>query len=181
MPVEDTLTKTKPASPFASCRRHVPLALAAAWVAFDGFYLDLGVPSLALAVLLTLVWLPFNLLAPRFRGRRLSRLGRYALYMAAAMLAMGVKLMNAQLARSGADQLIVAVQAYHAKQGQWPDRLEQLVPHYLPAIPRAKYVFADAGYLYTARQGHHQLMYVVTPPFDRRVYTFESGRWSGLD
>lgn len=179
MPVEDTLTK--PASTFVSCRRHVPLALAAAWVVFDGFYLDLGLPSMALAVLLTLVWLPFNLLAPRFRGRRLGRLGRYGLYMGAAMLAMGVKLMNVQLAQSGAERVITAVQAYHSRHGQWPERLEQLVPDNLPAIPRAKYVLADAGYRYSAAEGRHELMYVVTPPFQRRVYTFESGQWSGLD
>lgn len=155
--------------------------LALAWVIADGFWLDQGVPSVLLLAFLTLVWLPFNLLALRHRGHRRQRLARYALYAAAALLAIGIKVANAQLAQARAEELIAAAQAWHAAQGAWPERLEQLVPGYLPAIPRAKYVLSDFGFRYTATPAQHQLAYVAMPPFGRRIYTFESGQWSTLD
>jgi hypothetical protein len=91
MIMADPENPTPPAAPptgFALWRN--PVIFAVAWIVFDGFFLDMGAPSILLGLFLTLLWLPFNLLAPRYRGRRGERLMRYGLYLVAAMLAFGV-------------------------------------------------------------------------------------------
>jgi hypothetical protein len=62
-----------------------------------------------------------------------------------------------------------------------PDRLEQLVPEFLPAVPRAKYTFAWGEFTYSTSAKDHTLMYVVIPPFGRLFYHFEEARWTQLD
>ena len=158
-----------------------PVIFAVAWLVFDGFFLDMGMPSVLLCFFLTLLWLPWNLLVPRYRGRRKERLMRYGLYMVAALLALGVKVLNTSLAHERADSIIAAVEQYKTKKGAYPERLNQLVPEFLPAIPRAKIVISDFGFIYTASADRHDLMYVGMPPFGRRVYGFERREWSSLD
>ena len=60
------------------------------------------------------------------------------------------------------------------------------MPTYLPAVPRAKYTLGWGNFTYTSLgsdpdEPHHVLMYVALPPFGRRLYHLEQGRWSTLD
>ncbi len=92
--------------------------------------------------------------------------------------------MNAGIAATRAQALISACKAYRAQRGEFPDRLEDLVPGFIPAVPRANYTLWGAFRYWNGSQTKepdHVLTYVVFPPFGRRLYHFEEDRWSSLD
>lgn len=78
--------------------------------------------------------------------------------------------------------MIEACQAYQTRHGKLPDHLEELVPEFLPTVPRAKYTLQWEEFTYSKSSNTaHTLMYVALPPFGRQLYHFEQGTWSQLD
>lgn len=153
------------------------------------FLLDLGYSgqglfSLAVAVsglaLLTVgaLWSGLRGAAALARSRAL-RAGMY-LFLGAATLA--TMRLHAATAESHAAVVIEACRAFERSHGTLPARLEELVPEFLPSVPRAKYTLAWGEFTYSASDTkRHTLMYVALPPFGRRIYHFENARWSQLD
>jgi len=134
----------------------------------------LGVASLAVGAL----WSVFRG-APALARSRALRAGLY-LFLGAATIAT-VRL-HAATAESRAARVIEACRAFERAHGALPDRLEELVPDFLSAVPRAKYTLAWGEFTYSASETRrHTLMYVALPPFGRRIYHFEEARWSRLD
>ena len=92
-----------------------------------------------------------------------------------------------ELARARAATVIAAVDRYHAERGSYPKALADLVPTYLPSIPRAKYqTFGEFTYIdgRTGDPGAEQrpiLLYVALPPFGRPTYDFRSHSWGYID
>ena len=80
-----------------------------------------------------------------------------------------------------AADVISACQAYKMQYGVFPATLQQLVPEFLPAVPRAKYTLAYGEFTYWASSEAHTLMYVAPPPFGRRLYHFEQAVWTQVD
>jgi hypothetical protein len=117
--------------------------------------------------------------APALARSRALRAGLY-LFLGAATLAT-VRL-HVATAESRATLVIDACRAFERAHGALPDRLEELVPEFLSAVPRAKYTLAWGEFTYSASETtRHTLMYVTLPPFGRRIYHFEEARWSQLD
>lgn len=86
------------------------------------------------------------------------------------------------LAQGRAEKLVQACQAYKVKYNKFPDRLEELVPEFIPKIPPAKYTLMFNRFIYTSSdENRHTLFYAVVPPFGRRYYRFEEGSWGMLD
>ena len=85
------------------------------------------------------------------------------------------------IARERAESLVVAVEQFHAKHGRYPERLGEIVPEFIPEIPKAKYVLIADRFRYFKSDSRHSLMYVEIPPFGRRIYTFEDRRWTTLN
>jgi hypothetical protein len=153
------------------------------------FILDLGYSgqglfSLAVAagglVLLTTgaLWSLARGNRPLARSRGL-RASEYLLLAVTAFAAMQFHLATAQ---HHAADVIAACQAYQVRHGMLPATLQQLVPEFLPAVPRAKYTLAYGEFTYWASsEKDHTLMYVALPPFGRRLYHFEQGVWTQLD
>lgn len=165
-----------PASPYGSKPRRwiKPVVLAAVLVAFD----EQGVIAALLGALLIFVHLPRTFLAGRYAACRRERLQRFAIYFSAVMLVFGLRAMNSDIARGRAGEIISAVEAYKLRNGRYPERLDQLVPEFLAAIPaRAKLTMTDRGYSYLSGGGSHSLSYVSFPPFGRRSYDFEGKVW----
>jgi hypothetical protein len=79
--------------------------------------------------------------------------------------------------------LIAACRQYEARHGRLPDRLDELVPDLIRSVPLAKYTLIPPfnRFMYTARSGHHSLMWVALPPFGRPSCVFEDNRWGFLD
>jgi hypothetical protein len=110
---------------------------------------------------------------------RTMRAGLYLLLGVATVITMRF---HTATARNHAEQVIAACRAYQARHGKLPDRLDELVPEFLPAVPRAKYTLQWGDFTYwTSDNNTHTLMYVALPPSGRRLYHFEQARWSQLD
>jgi hypothetical protein len=99
----------------------------------------------------------------------------------AGFAVLGILVYGNVIARERAEKLIVAVEQFYAKQGRYPERLEELVPVIIPAIPRAKYVMMADKFGYSVSGSRHSLGYVVVPPFGRRIYTFEDRKWTDVN
>jgi len=91
------------------------------------------------------------------------------------------------LAQSRATTVIAAVERYHEDRGAYPKHLDDLVPAYLPSVPRAKYeVFGSFDY-FDGTAGNPNaaqnptLFYTDLPPFGRPTYNFVEHRWGYLD
>ncbi len=85
-----------------------------------------------------------------------------------------------RIAMANSARLIQACEQYREAHGAYPGRLDDLVPHYLGSVPRAKYCCWLSGFWYLASPQHLLLWYEI-PPFGRRVYMFETGEWRYLD
>ena len=86
-----------------------------------------------------------------------------------------------EIATAHARSLIQACERYRVVNGNYPERLADLVPHYLDSIPRAKCCCLRNDFSYYASAGGHTLGWYAVPPFARRVYNFETGEWRDMD
>jgi hypothetical protein len=154
---------------------------ALAWGMIDAFVAGQCVISFVLCVVGALHFLPRALAARQDAQRFKLRMSKAAITVFAGLAAIGIIVWGNALAGERAEKLIAAVEQFHAAQGRYPARLEELVPAHLPEIPRARYLLLAERFRYYAADSGHTLMYVVVPPFGRRIYTFETGKWSSLD
>jgi hypothetical protein len=148
--------------------------------------LDLFLVGPLISVLLVLFalayYLPRTLVAWRDRPAMRLRFLKFV-----AVFGMGVAtfwLLSAD-ARQGherAQPVIAALDRFKADRGAYPERLENLVPAYLPAVPKARLMPAASRFFYMRRSdGGATLMYVMIPPFDRAVYDLEKRQWHEID
>jgi hypothetical protein len=146
-------------------------------------FMGQGIFSLLVAVvgltILTLAWM-WSLI----RGQRAlagSRAARAALYLLLGAASFGAMRFHAHTARVNAARVIEACRSYQRAHAKLPERLEDLVPAFLPAVPRAKYTLMFGEFTYWSSATGHTLLYVVLPPSGRQLYHFEEDRWSQLD
>jgi hypothetical protein len=154
-----------------------PLILSVLLVVLD----EQGIVAFLVGLYLLFVYLPKSMGVPS-RDYRRERLTRFAIYLCAVLMVFGLRIYNTALAKERAASVIAAVEKFKTDTGTYPDRLEQLVPGFLPRIPdKAKLTLMDSGFKSVASTGRHTLSYVTLPPFSRRVYDFESGQWHRSD
>jgi hypothetical protein len=79
-----------------------------------------------------------------------------------------------------AARLIEACERYREANGAYPERLADLAPLYLSSVPRAKYCCSYSEFRYYGSPSPILSWYQI-PPFGRRVYNFETGKWRYLD
>jgi len=146
-------------------------------------FMGQGILSLLIAVV-GLALLMLGSLWSIIRGQRAragNRAARAALYLLLGAVTLGVLRFHSDTARAQATRVIEACRAYETTHGKLPERLQNLVPGFLPAVPRAKYTFVFGEFDYWSSPAGHTLVYVATPPFGRRLYHFEEDRWGQLD
>lgn len=80
-----------------------------------------------------------------------------------------------------AARVVAACEEFRAVNGRFPRTLNELVPQYLPSVPRAKYCLHYGEFAYFLNDGHALLVWCVVPPYYRAIYDFETRRWSHLD
>ena len=154
------------------------LAAALAMWMLDGLVLGLGFVAAGLLLAVLVGLLPRYLLR-RLTGvadRRTVQLG--ALCALIAVLIMLTINFNNRVAQQRAESLVSAITHYRAVAGRYPGRLEDLVPVYIDAVPRARYTLAFNNFSYRNAAGHAMLAYAVAPPFGRAVFDFRTRRWS---
>ena len=152
------------------------------------FLFDLGFSGQGLfSLLVAAIGLPILMLGGTWsliRGLKplaRSRAARAALYLLLAAATIGALRFHAHTAQVNTERVIAACRAYERANGKLPDRLAELVPAFLPAVPRAKYVLMFGEFDYFSSPESHTLQYVALAPFGRRRYHFVQDRWSVLD
>ena len=152
---------------------------AIAFFIFDAFLV--GAPSLSMFILLYLVFylIPVSLFALRNRPK-LKYFGYkviiYALLVAASF---GFHAYDISIAEARAQNLIAAVDHYYQDKGAYPDTLQNLVPAYLPEIPKVR--IGPGKFYYVGAPGDPHLMYADYPPFGRTSWSFSDRKWINID
>lgn len=82
------------------------------------------------------------------------------------------------VAEANAQRIVAACEEYHAANGRLPESLDELVPQYMKSVPPAKYCLQGQFHYYP---GTPMLYWVVVPPHLRKIYNFNTRRWSYLD
>jgi hypothetical protein len=151
--------------------RHLAIALAV--FAYDAFVIGESL----IAILVAIVMIAVGLSRPR-HGARLA-----AVYLAMAVAAAAVVVGNQQIARARAQRIVAALQAYKAAHGAFPDRLTDLVPAYLPAVPRARWVLVSGEFHYShdAESDDGTLWFPSLSPFGRRLYRLQTASWMSME
>jgi len=150
---------------------------------FDGWAAGQG--GLALLFLLGLgPWVLFGLVKQSERPWFVLRLKKAAIVAAGAIAVFPTIRWHAYHAHTEAERVIAAVKAYQAKNSEFPQGLDHLIPEFLPAIPQAKWTFMWGDFSYTGPNEHTAipfLYYYALPPYGRRIYHFDERGWKVLD
>lgn len=163
--------------------RSAPLVtvIAAALAMSDAFFFSQGVFSMALCIAGLLYYLPRAIGARPDPALFRLRVTKAAVVTGAGAAAIAVIVVFNQIAEERAREVISAAEIFKAKFGRYPEKLDELVPLFLPEVPMAKPAGMMRAFDYRAVEGEHVLMYTVVPPFGRKLYRFERQRWSALD
>jgi len=87
-----------------------------------------------------------------------------------------------RVAEKNAARVVAACEEYHATNGRFPKSLDELVPQYMPSVPRAKYCLGPwCQFHYFYNQGHPMLVWYVVPPYYRKIYDFDTRRWNYIE
>jgi hypothetical protein len=78
-----------------------------------------------------------------------------------------------------AERVIKACEEFRVVNGRYPSELDELVPKYLTSVPRAKYCVTGKFDYYNS-DDHCSLSWRRFGLY-RRIYSFDSKRWSNLD
>jgi hypothetical protein len=85
------------------------------------------------------------------------------------------------VAEANAQRVVAACEQYHAANGMFPKKLDELVPQYLNSVPVARYCLGPSCCFYYSSLGTPMLYWQVVPPHLRKIYNFETRSWSYLD
>jgi hypothetical protein len=85
------------------------------------------------------------------------------------------------VAEANAQRVVAACEAYHAANGRFPEKLDELVPQYINSVPVARYCLGPSCFFYYSSFGTPKLWWQVVPPHFRKIYNFDSRSWSYLD
>jgi hypothetical protein len=88
-----------------------------------------------------------------------------------------------RVAEANGQRIVAACEDYHAANGRFPGKLDELVPKYMNSVPVAKYCLGPGSrFFYVAPDhGSAMLAWEIVAPHYRRVYNFETRCWFYLD
>jgi hypothetical protein len=154
------------------------IVVAVAILGIDAIWLGLGVLSL-LVVGVAIIWGAVALVVFRKdRKLRLFTLKRTAILLLTGLAGTIFMSLQMDIGNGRAEAIVAAVNQYHAKNGKYPDQLKELVPAFLPSVPRARISWVASEFAYRAIDESHVLSYLQMPPNVVRSYTFETQTWS---
>lgn len=163
------------------------LLIAAGLYFLDAIWLGQGGIAVFALLSLAIFFVPATLLAWYRKNRfvRNLRAARTLLYLTMALAILATIRIDLAGARGKADAIVAALKSHQAKTGHYPDTLEQLVPDYLPAIPKARFSLTMNEYRYHVARSDgresHTLSYIAMPPFGFSYYNLEKGQWAVKD
>ena len=159
------------------------LCVAACIFVLDAVILNQGFVAVILILLALFVFFPFAvLLRRRDRHKYQQRLVKIAICVLTGVAVLSSNTLQNRLADRRAIAIGKACLAYRAKYHQYPAKLKELVPEFLTSVPAAKWGGEQFSYSRALEPDHEPMLYyAAVPPFGRRFYHMESGRWGYLD
>ena len=128
------------------------------------------------------VWILFSVV------KNLSQTSHWKLTLVKIMIpvfTLGLVLANdsvqSRIAKANAARVVAACEQFHVDYGRFPQSLDELVPRYIPSVPRAKYCLDYGRFLYWNYDGNPMLVWYAVPPFGREVYNFKNRTWGYID
>jgi hypothetical protein len=155
-----------------------PTLLGLLLILVDAFILNQGVLA-GLVVLVQLVRGVPGIIRADSPDIKRVRLVSVAIYMGAALIVFSSNFVNNRIARHRAEVLISLIKAYVSAEHKYPEKLQDLVPGYIPSVPDAKFSLMFDKFYYSSKRPF--LMYVSFPPFARPTYSFDKEAWQVLD
>lgn len=146
----------------------------------DAICMNQGGISAIFGLAILFVAIPMALFG-RDRALRSYKLKKSAIWLVAVAGVFASNWASNQMASHRANDVVAAVKAYHQQHGAYPKRLDDLVPAFLPSVPRAKYVLAFGEFKYLYHEARPTLFYVAFPPFGRPTFSFERNEWGYID
>ena len=159
--------------------RSITIAALAILYVLDATVLGHGFVAFALLLAATLCLLPKWLLLHRIGAptEPTARLG--TMFLGCAVAIMATINFNNHLAQQPGEALVAAISHYRAVSGHYPAALDDLVPVYIDAVPRAKFTLSFNHFEYVRKANQIALTYAHTPPFGRAFYDFGQRQWVG--
>ena len=108
-------------------------------------------------------------------------LSRVAIPVLTIAIVWGNATLQKKVGGANAEQIIKACEQFHEANGRYPTQLSELVPNHLKSVPRSKYCLMFSEFRYISSDRKHIFVWVIIPPFGRKTYDFEEGRWGILD
>ena len=157
------------------------LITAAILFVLDAFVTNQGAISIILILLIVLWWLPKSAFKKHKGQSPKAELTKALIYGLVAIAVFSSNIINNKIAKGCANDLIQVIENYHQTTGQYPQTLTELVPTYLPNVPKAKYTLIFNSFTYVNYQGNVSLFYTALPPFGRPTYVFNRKEWKYID
>jgi len=155
-----------------------PILLGLLLILIDAFVLNQGVLA-GLVVLVQLVLGIPGIIRANSPDIKRVRLVSLAIYIGAALIVFSSNLVNNRIAHHRAEVLISSIKAYVSAEHKYPEKLQDLVPRYIPSVPDAKFSLMFNKFYYSSK--HPFLMYVSFSPFARPTYSFDKETWQVVD
>jgi hypothetical protein len=153
-------------------RKH--LIIAGLVLAFEA-YVGVGLIGMGYGMVLVVV---FTILTIAQRQRRSERFRIAVIYTLMFVATMALLLSNIRLAQHRADPVISAVNRYHSEHGHYPKTLDELVPAYLPSVPRAGFTLLSRDFRYYPFHNDERPQLCFAAMFHGLfAYDFYTGSW----
>lgn len=148
---------------------------------FDAFVLDQGGLAVITAIVVVFWFIPKTLFAWKRKQNFIIWAKKIIVYSVMVATIFTVKAINNNLAKTRAEQLIIAINKFKVINRRYPSTLNELVPKLITEIPKAKYTFWFNSFEYTNMEGFTTLLYTDFPPFGRPYYDFDKQEWRYID
>jgi hypothetical protein len=155
-------------------------------IAFIIYFVDALCLTQGVIVFLVLLYVLFFLVPISLFALKKNRdIFRYratkaSVYFLAAIAIFGTNHLNNKIARHRAENIISSIKEFKSEYQRYPDKLDELVPEFLPSVPLAKYTLGDNKFRYTASQEERRHL-LIMPLTNMRYYNFEEDKWGVAD
>jgi hypothetical protein len=149
-----------------------------------GFLLLLDVVMFG-SFLISIVVCPFWFLVSFIRNGILKSGGQFAFFRIAIPavtlgIALGTTFIQWGMADANGERVVRACEAFYSDTARYPEHLSELVPKYLPSVPRAKYSMDGDFYYYNSTE-RPPILWWNKFGLCHKIYSFERKEWGYLD
>ena len=141
----------------------------------------LSSPTFTLFVLLYVVFVLVPVALFSFKNKPKLRYvsNKILVYLVLFGVTFGFYAYDLSLASQRSELVIAAVDRYYEERGRYPGALQELVPAYLPEIPKPK--ITPSMFYYVQAPDNPHLMYTGLSPFERHSWSFINKEWYYID